>query len=62
MAMFVDSWKIFKRVENLTGGTIVNVMNIFFQNWVVRLSKKIQKSGYKANNTGGPDGAKVSPR
>merc|ERR1712106_1023678 len=36
------------------------------QNWVVRLSKKIQKGGYKAasaNNTiGGPDGAKVSPR
>ncbi|XP_068208171.1 rho-associated protein kinase 2 isoform X1 [Palaemon carinicauda] len=32
------------------------------QNWVLRLSKKIQKSGYKANNTGGPDGAKVSPR
>lgn len=32
------------------------------QNWVSRLSKKIQKSGYKANNAGGPDGAKVSPR
>ncbi|XP_069978954.1 rho-associated protein kinase 1-like isoform X1 [Penaeus vannamei] len=32
------------------------------QNWVLRLSKKIQKSGYKANNAGGPDGAKVSPR
>ncbi|KAK4317608.1 hypothetical protein Pmani_011315 [Petrolisthes manimaculis] len=32
------------------------------QNWVTRLSKKIQKSGYKANNASGPDGAKVSPR
>ncbi|XP_076066939.1 rho associated coiled-coil containing protein kinase isoform X2 [Oratosquilla oratoria] len=32
------------------------------QNWVSRLSKKIQKSGYKANNAGGPDGARVSPR
>ncbi|KAG0711128.1 Rho-associated protein kinase 2 [Chionoecetes opilio] len=32
------------------------------QNWVTRLSKKIQKSGYKAQHTTSTDGAKVSPR
>ncbi|XP_050738009.1 rho-associated protein kinase 1-like isoform X2 [Eriocheir sinensis] len=32
------------------------------QNWVTRLSKKIQKSGYKAQQASGSDGAKVSPR
>jgi len=34
------------------------------QQWVSRLSKKIQKFGYKANSAslGGADGARVSPR
>ncbi|MPC85718.1 hypothetical protein E2C01_080506 [Portunus trituberculatus] len=32
------------------------------QNWVTRLSKKIQKSGYKAQHTTSSDGAKISPR
>ena len=35
------------------------------QQWVSRLSKKIQKFGYKANSAtalGGPEGARVSPR
>ena len=34
------------------------------QQWVTRLSKKIQKFGYKANSAalGGPEGARVSPR
>ncbi|KAF2362380.1 Rho binding domain [Trinorchestia longiramus] len=30
--------------------------------WVMRLSKTIAKSGYKANNAAGPDGARISPR
>ncbi|KAK4879725.1 hypothetical protein RN001_007871 [Aquatica leii] len=30
--------------------------------WVSRLSKKIQKSGYKANNSNAGDSAKISPR
>lgn len=34
--------------------------------WVTRLSKRIQKCGYKANSTSnnntGPEGSKVSPR
>ena len=32
------------------------------QQWVTRLSKKIQKFGYKANSVLGLDGARVSPR
>ena len=36
------------------------------QQWITRLSKKIQKFGYKANSaslgSGGPDGSRVSPR
>ena len=34
------------------------------QQWISRLSKKIQKFGYKANSAamGGADGARVSPR
>ncbi|XP_017769737.1 PREDICTED: rho-associated protein kinase 1 isoform X2 [Nicrophorus vespilloides] len=32
------------------------------KNWVNRLSKKIQKCGYKANNSNAIDSAKVSPR
>ena len=32
------------------------------QYWVVRLSKIIQRSGYKANNAPGADGARISPR
>ena len=32
------------------------------QQWISRLSKKIQKFGYKANSLGGGDGARVSPR
>lgn len=34
------------------------------QQWITRLSKKIQKFGYKANSAamGGAEGARVSPR
>lgn len=32
------------------------------QQWISRLSKKIQKFGYKANSALGHDGARVSPR
>ncbi|RXG56558.1 Rho-associated protein kinase 2 [Armadillidium vulgare] len=32
------------------------------QHWVLKLSKKIKKSGYKANQSVHSDGAKVSPR
>lgn len=32
------------------------------KHWVCRLSKKIQKSGYKANNSNAIDSAKISPR
>lgn len=32
------------------------------KHWVNRLSKKIQKCGYKANNSNAIDSAKVSPR
>lgn len=39
-----------------------NITEKYLQNWVSRLSKKIQKSGYKAQQASGSDGAKVSPR
>lgn len=32
------------------------------KHWVTRLSKKIQKYGFKANNTFGMESAKISPR
>ncbi|XP_047737947.1 rho-associated protein kinase 2 isoform X2 [Hyalella azteca] len=32
------------------------------KDWVLRLSKTIAKSGYKANNAAAPDGARISPR
>lgn len=32
------------------------------QQWVSRLSRKIQKCGFKANNSNAIDSAKISPR